>query len=97
MGIKQGGVMMRRGLFLLGCVLFLAGGLCGAAPAAVELRDMDFGRLHPQVRINKTLRSARGRGGRARPEEGPGQAGDRGLRNGNQKGGGQSLHRSRGP
>ena len=51
MGIKQGGVMMRRGLFLLGCVLFLAGGLCGAASAAVELRDMDFGRIHPQVRI----------------------------------------------
>ena len=45
-----------------GIVLALLGLLCGAASAAVELRDMDFGRIHPRVRIKDVVEVEGARG-----------------------------------
>ena len=47
---------------VLGAFLSLLWVVCGAASAAVDLRDMDFGRIHPQVRIKDIVEIEGARG-----------------------------------
>ena len=54
------GMRMVRAVW--GIALGLVPVLCGMASAAVDLRDMDFGRVHPQVRIKDVVEIEGARG-----------------------------------